>query len=84
MGMPILLEPPVDNLQHARWRVKFRESLWLAHLATTKNGVDWFHKEAEYRQWVMEARGQLSRMALQESSAPDVKTQTAIRVPAEG
>ena len=52
------------NLEHARWRVAFRQSLLDAHRTSTNSGDAWHRKEVELAEWVNVARSELARLDL--------------------
>ena len=49
----------VSNLEHARWRVAFRQSIYDAHLTSAHTGEEWMRKEQEYMQWLKRAKADL-------------------------
>jgi hypothetical protein len=50
------------NLEHCRWRVAFRKSIFDAHRASAKTGEEWVRKEEAYLQWLKEAKADLYRL----------------------
>jgi hypothetical protein len=50
------------NLEHARWRVKFQESLLEAHRADAQSGPAWAHKDAQLFQALKQAKAALRRL----------------------
>jgi hypothetical protein len=49
----------VSNLEHARWRVAFRQSMYDAHLTLAHGSEEWLRKEQEYLQWLKRAKADL-------------------------
>jgi hypothetical protein len=58
----------VSNLEHARWRVAFRQSIYDAHLALLHTDEEWMRKEQEYMQWLKRAKADLYRLEHPQSS----------------
>ena len=59
----------VSNLEHARWRVAFRQSIYDAHRTQANTGDEWVRKEQEFLQWLKQAKAELYRLEHPRSSS---------------
>ena len=55
-------EPNQSATEHARWRLRFRQSLLDVHRATQQAGKEWRDKEEEYEREVKEAETELAAL----------------------
>jgi hypothetical protein len=74
----------VSNLEHARWRVAFRQSIYEAHLASVHTGEEWIRKEQEYMQWLKRAKADLYSLEHPRSSPQPPEPRHEVSTPAQG
>jgi hypothetical protein len=74
----------VSNLEHARWRVAFRQSIYDAHLTSAHTGEEWIRKEEEYMQWLKRAKAELYTLEHPRSFPPPRVFRREASKPAQG
>jgi hypothetical protein len=74
----------VSNLEHARWRVAFRQSIYDAHLTSVHTGEEWMRKEQEYLQWLKRAKAELYGLEHPHSSPLPAESRRDVSMPAQG
>jgi hypothetical protein len=62
-------ERQLSNLEHARWKVAFRQSIYDAHRTLANSGDEWMRKEQEFLQWLKKAKAELYRLEHPRSSS---------------
>jgi hypothetical protein len=74
----------VSNLEHARWRVAFRQSIYEAHLTSAHTGEEWMRKEQEYMQWLKRAKAELYSLEHPRSSLRPAESRRDVSMPNQG